>query len=94
MNTVKCDMVTLFLKNNIQNSRTQNMQWKRRYIDVSMKLKSFNDSPKRSAFSTGKRPNDAEFAFVYDVVGNMAIAKSVDARGDSSHRKRRVLRRW
>ena len=32
--------------------------------------------------------------FVYDVIGNMAIAKSVDARGDSSHRKRRALRRW
>ena len=32
--------------------------------------------------------------FVYDDIGNMAIATSVDARGDSSHRKRRVLRRW
>ena len=32
--------------------------------------------------------------FVYDVIGNMAIATSVDARGDSSHRKRRALRRW
>ena len=28
--------------------------------------------------------------FVYDVIGNMAIATSVDARGDSSHRKRRA----
>ena len=28
--------------------------------------------------------------FVYDVIENMAIATSVDARGDSSHRKRRV----
>ena len=25
--------------------------------------------------------------FVYDVIGNMAIATSVDARGDSSHNK-------
>ena len=33
-------------------------------------------------------------AFLYDVIGNMAMATSVDARGDSSHRKRRVLRRW
>ena len=33
-------------------------------------------------------------AFVYDVIRDMAIATSVDARGDSSHRKRRVLRRW
>ena len=33
-------------------------------------------------------------AFVYDVIGKMAIATSVDARGDSSHRKKRVLRRW
>ena len=33
-------------------------------------------------------------AFVNDVIGDMAIATSVDARGDSSHRKRRVLRRW
>ena len=32
--------------------------------------------------------------FVYDVIGNMTIATSVDARGDSSHHKRRVLRRW
>ena len=32
--------------------------------------------------------------FVYDVIGNMAIATSVDARGNSSHRKRRVLRWW
>ena len=35
-----------------------------------------------------------QIAFVYDVIGNMAIATSVDTRGDSSHRKRRVLRRW
>ena len=33
-------------------------------------------------------------AFVYDVKGNMAIATRIDARGDSSYRKRRVLRRW
>ena len=33
-------------------------------------------------------------AFVYDVIGNMAMATSADARGDSSHRKRWVLRRW
>ena len=32
-------------------------------------------------------------AFVYNVIGNMAIATSVDGRGDSSHRKRRMLRR-
>ena len=32
--------------------------------------------------------------FVYDVIENMAIETSVDARGDSSNRKRRVLRRW
>ena len=32
-------------------------------------------------------------AFVYDVIGNMAMATSVDARGDSSHRKWWVLRR-
>ena len=31
--------------------------------------------------------------FVYDVIGYMAISTSVDARGDSSHRKRRVLKR-
>ena len=30
--------------------------------------------------------------FVYDVIGNVAIATSVDARGESSHRKRRVLK--
>ena len=29
-------------------------------------------------------------AFVYDVIGNMAMATSVDAWGDSSHRKRQV----
>ena len=33
-------------------------------------------------------------AFVYDVKGNMAIATSIDARGDWSHRKRQVLRKW
>ena len=33
-------------------------------------------------------------AFVYDIIGNMVIATTVDARGDSSHRKRRMLRRW
>ena len=27
-------------------------------------------------------------AFVYDVIGNMAMATSVDIRGDSSYRKR------
>ena len=31
--------------------------------------------------------------FVNDVIGNMAIATSVDARGDSSHRKRRVFKK-
>ena len=35
-----------------------------------------------------------QIAFVYDVIWNMATATSIDARGDSSHRKRRVLRRW
>ena len=30
-----------------------------------------------------------QIAFVYDVIGDIAIATSVDARGDSSHRKRR-----
>ena len=30
--------------------------------------------------------------FVYDVIGNMAIATSVDARGDSGHRKGRAIR--
>ena len=35
-----------------------------------------------------------QIVFVYDILGNMVIATSVDARGDSSHRKRRVLRRW
>ena len=39
--------------------------------EISMKTISFNNSAKRSAFST----------------------KSVDARGDSSHCKKRVLRR-
>ena len=29
-------------------------------------------------------------AFVYDVIGDMAIGTSVHARGDSSHRNRRV----
>ena len=33
-------------------------------------------------------------AFVYEVIRNMAMATSVKARGDSSHRKRWVLRRW
>ena len=33
-------------------------------------------------------------AFVYDVIGKMAIATSIDARGDLSHRKRRLLKRW
>ena len=32
-------------------------------------------------------------AFVYDVIGNMAMATSIDARGDSSHHKGWVLRR-
>ena len=32
--------------------------------------------------------------FVYDVIENMAIATNIDARGDSSHRKRRVFRKW
>ena len=32
-------------------------------------------------------------AFVYNVIGNMAIETSVYAKGDLSHRKRRVLRR-
>ena len=32
-------------------------------------------------------------AFVYDVIGNMAIATSIDTRGDLSHPKGWVLRR-
>ena len=28
--------------------------------EISMKTKSFNDSPKRSAFSASEQPNDAE----------------------------------
>ena len=35
-----------------------------------------------------------QIAFVYDVIEDLAIATSIDARVDSSHHKRRVLRRW
>ena len=33
-------------------------------------------------------------AFVYDIIGNMAMATNADARGDWSNWKRWVLRRW
>ena len=44
------DMVTLFVQNNIQKTRTQNMQLK---AEISMKKISFSESGKRSAFSAG-----------------------------------------
>ena len=62
--------------------------------EISMKTKSFNDSAKRSAFSSRLAAKWRQMAFVYDVIGNMAIATSVEAKGDSSHYKRWVLRRW
>ena len=63
--------------------------------EISMKTISFNDSICKT-FSIFRQLIDEwrQIVFVYDVIGNMAIAKlSVDARGDSIHRTRQVLRR-
>ena len=50
-------MVTLFVKT----VYTKNPNAKYAVnAEISMKTKSFNDSAKRSAFSAGKRPNDAK----------------------------------
>ena len=83
-------MVTLFVQNNIQEkNRTQNTQWKQIYRWKwyrSMTRRNVRHFPRLSA-------EWRRIAFVYDVIGDMTIATNVDARGDSSHRKRRVLRR-
>ena len=50
-------MVTLLLKTMF---KTDNERKIRSETEISMKTISFNDSAKRSAFSAGYRPNDAE----------------------------------
>ena len=79
----KYDMVTLFVKNNIK-KRTQNMQWKQRY-----RYKQNRSMTRRNVAAEWRR-----IAFVHDAIGDMAIATSVHAKGDSSHRKGKVFRRW
>ena len=69
-----------------QNTKKQNAKYAVK-AEISMKTIMFNDSAKRSAFSQMSR-----IAFFYDVIGNMAIATSVDARGNLRHRKRPMLR--
>ena len=84
-------MVTLFVQNNIQKKTNGKYEVKSRDIDE-------NDFVQRLGETFGIfRRLAAELrniAFVYDVIGKMTIATSVDTRGVSSHRKRRVLRRW
>ena len=50
-------MVTLLVQSNIQKNPNAKYAVK---AEILMKTISFNNSAKRSAFSAGKRPNDAE----------------------------------
>ena len=70
------DVVTLFVQNNIQKSRTQNMQWKQRY-----RWKRYHTMTRRNVRHFP--PASRRLMSVYDVIGNMVIATSVDARGNS-----------
>ena len=83
-------MVTLFVKNNIQKNKRK-IWSESRDIDETKIVKWLGQM-----FGIFRRlvAEWRQIVFVYDVIGNMVIATSVDARGDSSHRKRRVLRRW
>ena len=62
--------------------------------EISMKTISFNYLGETFGIFRRQAAEWRRLMFVFDIIGNMAIATSVDARGDSSHRKRRVLKRW
>ena len=82
-------MVTLFVQNNIQKPERK-IRSESRDIDENDIVQWLGET-----FGIFRRlaAEWHRLMFVDDVIGNMAIATSVDARGDSSHRKRRVLRR-
>ena len=84
------DMVTLFVQNNIQKPE-------RKICSENKDIDENNIVQWLGKMFGIFRWLAAEWrrqAFIYDVIGNMAMATSVDARGDSSHRKRWVLRKW
>ena len=84
-------MGTLFVQNNMQKKTERKICSESRDIDE-------NDIVKRLGETFGIFCRLAaewrRIASVYDGIGYMAIATSVDARGDSIHRKRLALRRW
>ena len=83
-------MVTIFVQNNIQKPERK-IRRESRDIDENDIVQWLGETIWIFRRLAAER---RRLMFVYDVIGNMAIATSVDARGDSSHRKRRVLRRW
>ena len=62
--------------------------------EISMKTILFSDLGETFSIFLRLAAEWRRQAFVYDVIGNMAMTTSVDARGDPSNRKRWVLRRW
>ena len=82
-------MVTLFVQNNVQKTERK-IRTESRDIDENDIVQWLGET-----FGIFRRlaAEWRRLMFIFDVTWNMAIATSVDARGDSSHRKRRALRR-
>ena len=80
-------MVTLFVKNTIYKKPERKLCSESRDIDENKIVQRLGEM-----FGIFRRlaAEWRRIAFVYDVIGNIAKATSVDARGDSSHHKRRV----
>ena len=81
-------MVTLLVRNNIQKPKRKT-RWKQRY-----RWKQYRSMTRRNVQHFP--PASGRMAFVYYVTGKMVgstVATSVDARGDSSNRKKRVFKR-
>ena len=80
-------MVTLFVKNNMQKTPERKICSESRDINENKIVQWLGET-----FGIFRRlaAEWRRIAFVYDVIRNMVIATSVDARGDSSHRKIRV----
>ena len=84
-------MVILFIKNNIQKKPERKIRSESRDIDENKIVQWLGET---LGIFRRLAAEWRQMAFVYDVIGNMAIATSVGTRGDSSHRKRHVLRKW
>ena len=82
MNTILVWYGNSVRTNNLKKTRTQNTQWEQRYgmknVYRSITRRNVRHFP----------PTSGQIAFVCDVLGNMGMATSIDARGDSSYHKR------